>query len=66
MSSYPQFLTMLIVTFGALLLGQGKLDLPVLVTFLLYISCLYEPVGAILNFMRLVVEGGQVSAALWI
>lgn len=57
MSSYPQFLTMLIVTFGALLLGQGKLDLPVLVTFLLYISCLYEPVGAILNFMRLVVEG---------
>ena len=38
-------------------MGQGKLDLPVLVTFLLYISCLYEPVGAILNFMRLVVEG---------
>ncbi len=57
LSSYPQFLTMLIVVFGALLLGRGQLDIPVLITFLLYSNCLYEPVNAILNFMRLVQEG---------
>lgn len=61
LSSYPQFLTMLVVAFGALLMGKGKLDIPVLITFLLYINCLYEPVNAILNFMRLFEEGKASS-----
>lgn len=60
MDSYPQFLTMLTVFFGALLLGRGHLDVPVLVTFLLYVSSLAEPVRTILNFMKLY-EGGKTG-----
>lgn len=55
--SYPQFLTMLVVVFGALFIGQGKLDLAVLVTFLLYSGSLAEPIRTMLNFMRLFEEG---------
>ena len=55
--SYPQFLTMLTIFFGALFLGNGKLDVPVLVTFLLYVSTLGEPVLTMLNFMKLYEEG---------
>lgn len=54
---YPQFLTMLTVFFGALFLGQGSLDIPVLITFLLYVGTLAEPVSTMLNFMRLYEEG---------
>lgn len=54
--SYPQVLTMLVVFFGALLMGQ-TVALPVLVTFLLYISCLYEPVQIMINFMSLFEKG---------
>lgn len=55
--SYPQFLTMLAVFFGALFLGNGSLDVPVLVTFLLYVGSMAEPVNYLLNFMRLYEEG---------
>lgn len=55
--SYPQFLTMLVVFFGALFLGNGTLDVPVLVTFLLYVGSLAEPVNLLLNFLRLFEEG---------
>lgn len=55
--SYPQFLTMLVVIFGALFIGKGELDAAVLVTFLLYSSSLAEPVHTMLNFMRLYEEG---------
>lgn len=55
--SYPQFLTMLVVLFGALLIGRGSLDVPVLVTFLLYAGSLAEPVQTMLNFMKLFEEG---------
>lgn len=55
--SYPQLLTMLVVVFGAFFIGQGKLDVGVLVTFLLYSGSLAEPVGTMLNFMRLFEEG---------
>ena len=56
-SSYPQLLTMIAVFFGALFLGNGALDVPVLVTFLLYVGSLSEPVMLLLNFMRLYEEG---------
>ena len=56
MASYPQFLTMLVVFFGALMMGRA-VDLPVLVTFLLYITCLYEPVQIMINFMGLYENG---------
>lgn len=55
--SYPQFLTMLVVIFGSLLIGRGELDTAVLVTFLLYAGSLAEPVRTGLNFMRLFEEG---------
>lgn len=55
--SYPQFLTMLVVIFGALFIGQGELDVAVLVTFILYSSSLAEPIRTMLNFMRLFEEG---------
>lgn len=51
--SYPQFLTMLTIFFGSLLIGKGQLDIPVLVTFLLYVGSLAEPVQTMLNFMKL-------------
>lgn len=57
LSSYPQFLTMLAVFFGALFLSGGGLDVPVLVTFLLYVGSMAEPVNYLLNFMRLYEEG---------
>lgn len=57
MESYPQFLTMLAIFFGALFIGKGKLDVPVLVTFLLYAGTLAQPVNTMLNFMRLYAQG---------
>ena len=56
-SCYPQFLTMLTVFFGALFIGRGALDIPVLITFLLYVGTLAEPISTMLNFMRLFEEG---------
>lgn len=56
-AGYPQFLTMLTVFFGALFIGRGTLDVPVLITFLLYVGTLAEPVSTMLNFMRLFEEG---------
>ena len=43
MRGYPRLLTMLAVVFGALFIGRGTLDVPVLVTFLLYVG---HPGGA--------------------
>ena len=57
MRGYPRLLTMLAVVFGALFIGRGTLDVPVLVTFLLYVGTLAEPVNTVMNFMRLYEEG---------
>lgn len=54
--SYPQILIMLVVVCGALLMGSA-VDLPVLITFLLYVNCLSEPILTILNFMGLYERG---------
>ena len=43
--------------FGALFVGNGTLDIPVLITFLLYVGSLAEPVRILLNFMKLYEEG---------
>ncbi|MGL6173645.1 MAG: ABC transporter ATP-binding protein [Cellulosilyticaceae bacterium] len=55
--AYPQLLTMLVVFFGAIFVGEGQIDVPILVTFLLYVNCLYEPVKTMVNFMKLYEEG---------
>lgn len=56
-SSYPQILTMLTVVFGAFFLSKGNMDISVLVTFLLYVATLAEPMNTALNFMRLFENG---------
>ncbi|MGL5675446.1 MAG: ABC transporter ATP-binding protein [Cellulosilyticaceae bacterium] len=55
--AFPQLLTMLAVFFGALLLNKGKIDVPILITFLLYVGSMAGPVHVLLNFMRLYEEG---------
>lgn len=55
--AYPEFLTMLTVFFGALFIGNGSLDVPVLVTFLLYVGGLAQPIRTFLNFIKLYEEG---------
>lgn len=55
--AYPQVLTMLTVFFGAFFLGGGTLNIPVLVTFLLYVATLAEPIRTALNFMKLFENG---------
>lgn len=55
--AYPQFLSMLVVIFGSLLIAKGTLNAAILVTFLLYAGSLSEPIRTMLNFMRLYEEG---------
>lgn len=57
MGSFPQILTMLTICAGGLMIGLGKMEIPVLVTFLLYVGTLAEPIQTMLNFMRLFEEG---------
>ncbi len=55
--AYPQFLSMLVVIFGSLLIVRENLNPAVLITFLLYAGSLAEPIRTTLNFMRLFEEG---------
>ncbi len=58
MGHYPQILTALAVLAGAILMNSNSnFDLPMLVTFLLYVGTLAEPVNTLFNFMRLLQEG---------
>ena len=57
MGSFPQILTMLTICAGGVLIGLGRMEIPVLVTFLLYVGTLAEPIQTMLNFMRLYEEG---------
>ena len=52
MGSFPQILTMLTICAGGVLIGLGRMEIPVLVTFLLYVGT-----QTMLNFMRLHEEG---------
>ena len=58
--SYLQFLTMLVVIFGSLFITRGKMNTAVLITFLLYAGCISEPIGTMLNFVKLY-ESGKAS-----
>ena len=57
LEAYPQFLTMLTVFFGAILIGKSTVDIPVLITFLLYVGSLAEPIRIFMNFMKLFESG---------
>jgi ATP-binding cassette subfamily B protein len=52
-----QLMTITVVTFGAASIVKGSLDLADLLTFLLYIVILIEPIQRLGNFIRLYQEG---------
>jgi ATP-binding cassette subfamily B protein len=55
--SFTQLMTMTVVIFGAASIVRGSLDLADLLTFLLYIVILIEPIQRVGNFIRLYQEG---------
>lgn len=57
MQTFTQLLTITVVIFGSIRIAQGTMDLSDLITFLLYIALLTEPVQRLGNFIRLYQEG---------
>ena len=55
--AFTQLFTAVIIVFGGASIVQGSLDLADLVTYLLYIGILIEPIRTALNFARLYQEG---------
>jgi ATP-binding cassette subfamily B protein len=54
---FTQLMTIAVVVFGGMHIVTGTLDLPDLLTFLLYIGILIEPIQRFGNFTRLYQEG---------
>jgi len=54
---FTQLLTLVVVVFGAVSIVQATLDLADLLTFLLYVGILIEPIKRFGNFTRLYQEG---------
>lgn len=54
---FTQLMTVAVVIFGAVSIVKGSLDLADLITFLLYIVILIEPIQRLGNFTRLYQEG---------
>lgn len=52
-----EMMTIVVVVFGGVAIVHGTLDLPDLLTFLLYIGILIEPIKRFGNFVRLYQEG---------
>ena len=57
METFAQLMTVVVVVFGALAIVNVSLDLPDLITFLLYVGILIEPVRRLVNFARWYQEG---------
>lgn len=55
--AFTQLMTLTVVIFGAVSIVKGSLDLADLLTFLLYIVILIEPIQRLGNFIRLYQEG---------
>lgn len=55
--AFTQIMTIAVIIFGAVSIIQGSLDLADLLTFLLYIGILIEPIRRFGNFTRLYQEG---------
>lgn len=55
--AFTQIMTIAVIIFGAVSIIQGSLDLADLLTFLLYIGILIEPIKRFGNFTRLYQEG---------
>ncbi len=57
METFAQLMTVVVVVFGALAIVNASLDLPDLITFLLYVGILIEPIRRLVNFARWYQEG---------
>ena len=57
MSAFTQLMTVVVVVFGALAITRASLNLPDLITFLLYVGILIEPIRRLVNFARWYQEG---------
>lgn len=55
--TFTQLMTLVVVFFGAISIVKGSLDLADLLTFLLYLVILIEPIQRLGNFIRLYQEG---------
>ncbi len=58
MTAFTQLLTVAVAVFGGLAIAGGSLGLPDLVTYLLYVGILVDPINRFVNFARLFQEGG--------
>lgn len=57
MSAFTQLMTVVVVVFGAVAILQARLQLSDLITFLLYVGILIEPIQRLVNFSRWFQEG---------
>jgi ATP-binding cassette subfamily B protein len=57
MTAFPQLLIVAVIVFGGVSIVNAALDLAELVTFLLYVGILIEPIRRFSNFTRLYQEG---------
>ncbi len=57
MEAFSQLMTIVVVVFGALAILGASLDLTDLITFLLYVGILIEPIKRLVNFARWYQEG---------
>lgn len=57
MVAFTQLFTVAVIVFGSAGIVGGELDLADLVTYLLYVGILIEPIRTALNFLRLYQEG---------
>ncbi len=57
MEAFSQLMTIVVVVFGAVAIVHASLDLPDLITFLLYVGILIEPIRRLVNFARWFQEG---------
>jgi ATP-binding cassette subfamily B protein len=55
--AFTQLMTVAVIVFGGISIVHGSLDLPDLITFLLYVGILIEPIRRYGNFTRLYQEG---------
>ncbi len=57
MDAFTQLMTVVVVVFGAVAITRAALDLSDLITFLLYVGILVEPIRRLVNFARWYQEG---------
>jgi len=57
MDAFTQLMTVMVVVFGAVAITGAALDLSDLITFLLYVGILIEPIRRLVNFARWYQEG---------